>query len=320
MTLDTVMERPDGETPPPRRDVLAQLTNSAALTQERLPMLNVVMDRLVRLLTTSIRQLTSRNVRIMVEAHEVRRFGDALADVAPHSMIAVVNSREWDNKFLITADAPMVYSCVDILLGGKQRGARLEEERSFTPIERRLSERLLRLVMQNLEKAFSPITEVEFSLERMETNAEFAAICRESNATISVALQVNFERVSGRITILLPYATIEPIRKLLLQMFMGEKFGRDPVWETHLKGEIKRTEMKVVGVLHEKLIPLSEVSKWRVGMTIPLNATTKTPARLVCNNKTLLRGEVGQSNGSIAIKVDTVASEKQEFLNDLVSN
>src|SRR3546814_12022110 len=95
----------------------------------------------------------------------------------------------------------------------------------------------------------------------METNAEFAAICRESNATIAVTLQVNFERISGGITILLPYATIEPIRKLLLQMFMGEKFGRDPVWETHLKGEIKRTEMKVVGILHEKLIPLSDVSK-----------------------------------------------------------
>src|SRR3546814_8337626 len=119
----------------------------------------------------------------------------------------------------------------------------------------------------------------------METNAEFAAICRESNATMAVTLQVNFERISGGITILLPYATIEPIRKLLLQMFMGEKFGRDPVWETHFKGEIKRTEMKVVGVLHEKLIPLGDVSKWRVGMTLPLNATIKTPDRLVCNNK-----------------------------------
>jgi len=319
MPLGSAVEKPEGEQRSSREDVLARLTNSSTLTQERLPMFNVVMDRQVRLLTTSIRQLTSRNVRVRVSEHEVRRFGDALADVAPNSIIAVVNARQWDNKFLIVADADMVYSCVDVLLGGKQRAAALDEERSFTPIERRLSERLLRLVMQNLEKAFSPIAEVEFTLDRLETNSEFAAICRESNATIVVTLQVNFERASGRISILLPYATIEPIRKLLLQMFMGEKFGRDPVWENHLKDEIKRTEMKIVGVLHEKFIPLNEVAKWRVGMTIPLNATTKTPARLVCNNKTLFRGEVGQSNGNIAIKVETVASDKQEFLHDLVS-
>ena len=37
---------------------------------------------------------------------------------------------------------------------------------------------------------------------------------------------------------LLPYATIEPIRNVLLQMFMGEKFGRDPIWEGHLATEI----------------------------------------------------------------------------------
>ena len=38
----------------------------------------------------------------------------------------------------------------------------------------------------------------------------------------------------GRLELLLPYATLEPVRELLLQMFMGEKFGRDssgkPTW------------------------------------------------------------------------------------------
>ena len=35
----------------------------------------------------------------------------------------------------------------------------------------------------------------------------------------------------GRLELLLPYATLEPVRELLLQMFMGEKFGRDTIWE-----------------------------------------------------------------------------------------
>ena len=32
-----------------------------------------------------------------------------------------------------------------------------------------------------------------------------------------------------RLELLLPYATLEPVRELLLQMFMGEKFGRDAI-------------------------------------------------------------------------------------------
>ena len=303
----------------PASDVLSRLTNSGSLTQERLPMLNVVIERLVRLVTTGMRQLTSRNVRVMLEDYEVHRFADAVDGIEKQSMIAVINASQWDNKFLLIADRSLVYACVDILLGGRQREASLDNERSFTPIERRLSERILRLTMQNLEKAFSPITAVDFTLDRLETNPEFAAICRESNATVRARLHVNFGNSGGYISLLLPYATLEPIRKLLLQVFMGERFGHDPVWERHLSNEIKRTQMRIEAILHENTIPLDEVLTWKVGMTIPLNATVKTPARIVCNNKVIFRGEVGQANGNVAVKVETAALDQQEFINDLVS-
>ena len=39
----------------------------------------------------------------------------------------------------------------------------------------------------------------------------------------------------GRVELLLPYATLEPVRELLLQ-FMGERFGRDSIRETHTSG------------------------------------------------------------------------------------
>ena len=59
----------------------------------------------------------------------------------------------------------------------------------------------------------------------------FAAISRPANAAILVRLRIDMEDRGGNIELLLPYATIEPIRPVLLQMFMGEKFGRDPIYE-----------------------------------------------------------------------------------------
>jgi len=38
-----------------------------------------------------------------------------------------------------------------------------------------------------------------------------------------VRLRIDMEDRGGNIELLLPYATIEPIRPVLLQMFMGEK-------------------------------------------------------------------------------------------------
>ena len=47
---------------------------------------------------------------------------------------------------------------------------------------------------------------------------------------------MDMEDRGGRVELLLPYATLEPVRELLLLQFMGERFGRDSIRETHTSG------------------------------------------------------------------------------------
>ena len=106
----------------------------------------------------------------------------------------------------------------------------------------------------------------------METNPRFAAIARSANAAILVKLRIDMEDRGGVIEMLLPYATLEPIRELLLQMFMGEKFGRDSIWESHLATELWSAQLKVDAVLDEFELPLSKAMSLEVGQTLMLNA------------------------------------------------
>ena len=72
--------------------------------------------------------------------------------------------------------------------------------------------------------------------------------------------------------LLIPYATLEPVRELLLQMFMGEKFGRDSIWESHLASELWLTDIDIEAVLDEQVMSLEHIISLRVGDTIMLNA------------------------------------------------
>ena len=67
-------------------------------------------------------------------------------------------------------------------------------------------------------------------------------------------LRIDMEDRGGRLELLLPYATLEPVRELLLQQFMGEKFGRDSIWETHLAEELWNTEVELDVVLDEQIM------------------------------------------------------------------
>jgi flagellar motor switch protein FliM len=108
----------------------------------------------------------------------------------------------------------------------------------------------------------------------------------------------------GKLEILLPYATLEPVRELLLQQFMGEKFGRDSIWETHLAEELRHTDIGLDVVLDEQIIPLSTVLNLKVGDRIALGVAPGAPVSLRCGDITLFAGEMGRKGQRLAVRIE----------------
>ena len=286
-----------------RSGILA-IVNSNDISYERLPMLEVVFDRLERMLTTSVRNFTSENVDISLENIAAQRFGDYLNSVPLPAMISVFKAVEWDNFGLITVDSPMIYSIVDVLLGGRRGTVPMRVEgRPYTTIEASLVERLIRLVLHDFSTAFAPITSVQFLFDRMETNPRFAAIARPGNACVVFKLRIDMEDRGGCLEFLIPYATLEPARDLLLQMFMGEKFGRDSIWETHLAREIMVTDVDLEAVLDQQTLSLRDITDLKVGSILPLNTRETGHVTLRCGDVAMLKGRVGKIGDHLAIEV-----------------
>ncbi|RZJ29665.1 MAG: flagellar motor switch protein FliM, partial [Brevundimonas sp.] len=237
--IDSLLGFDLGDDDGSERSGIRAIINSALVSYERLPMLEIVFDRLVRLMTTSLRNFTSDNVEVSLDNISSIRFGDYLNSIPLPAILAVFRAEELDNYGMLTVDSNLIYSIVDVLLGGRRGTAALRiEGRPYTTIERVLVQRMVEVVLADARAAFEPLTPVHFNLDRLETNPRFAAIARPANAAILVKLRIDMEDRGGRIELLLPYATLEPIRKMLLQQFMGEKFGRDNIWEGHLATEL----------------------------------------------------------------------------------
>ena len=281
------------------------IINSALVSYERLPMLEIVFDRLVRLMTTSLRNFTSDNVEVSLDSITSIRFGDYLNSIPLPAILAVFHAEELDNYGLFTVDSNLIYSIVDVLLGGRRGSSAMRiEGRPYTTIERTLVQRMIEVIMQDMCAAFEPLAPVNFSLDRLETNPRFAAIARPANAAILVKLRIDMEDRGGRTELLLPYATLEPIRKLLLQQFMGEKFGRDSIWEGHLATELWSTRVEIEAILDEQVMPLGDIMSLEVGQTVMLNATPDSKIQLRCRGVPLLTGRMGRVGSSVSVRVD----------------
>jgi flagellar motor switch protein FliM len=280
------------------------IVDSSAVTYERLPMLEIVFDRLVRLLTVSLRNFFSDNVEVSLDRITSVRFGDYVSSIPLPAILSVFKAEEWENNGLVFVDSNLIYLIIDCLLGGKRgQASHRIDGRPYTTIEITLVRRMLDLVLRDSAEAFAPLSPVTFTMDRIETNPRFASITRPANAAILVELRLDMEGRGGVIEILLPYATIEPIRDLLLQSFMGEKLGRDPTWEGHLASEIWSAACDLEAVLYETRLPLRRVVNLQVGDTIMFDIESDPVVTIRAGDQRVTEGRMGRVGDSMAVQV-----------------
>lgn len=307
--LDVLLDKNETE----EKSGVQALLNNSRVSYERLPMLEVVFDRLVRLASTTLRNFTQSNIEITLEGIESMRFSEYLEKIPRPSMMSVFKAEEWDNFGLLVLDSSLIYTMVDVLLGGRRGVAALRlEGRSFTIIERNLMEKMVRLILSDLSAAFDPLSPVTFVFDRLETNPRFAMISRPSNATVVARFRIDMEDRGGEIELLLPYAMLEPVRELLLQMFMGEKFGRDSIWENHLAEALWLSDVDLKAVLDRHMMSLKQVLKWKVGTQLVLNATPDSEVEMVCGDVPMFYGKMGRKGEYIAVRIEDKIKRQKE--------
>lgn len=288
-----------------QRTGVRAILNANSTSFERLPMLEIVFDRLIRLMATSLRNFTQDNVEVSLDSIESMRFGEYVDSLPLPTLLTVFKAEEWDNYGLMSLDSSLIYSIVDVLLGGRRGTAAMRlEGRPYTTIELNIVKDMMQLILSDLSTSFDPITSVNFIYDRMETNPRFATISRVSNAVIVAHLRIDMEDRGGKIDLMIPYATLEPIREVLLQMFMGERFGRDTIWEKHLISQLWETDVEIKAVLKEFTLKLGDVSKWEKGSFLPLEMYPHEDIKIFCGDVPLLTGTMGRNAENIVIKVN----------------
>ena len=86
-------------------------------------------------------------------------------------------------------------------------------------------------------------------------------------------------------------------------MFMGEKFGRDSIWEGHLATELWSTKVQIDAVLDEQQMSLGDVMGFEVGQTLMLNASPDSIVDMRCGDIPLMKGKMGRTGGNVAVRL-----------------
>lgn len=290
---------------------LRAVLDKALDSYEKLPMLEIVFERLVRLLTTSLRNLTSETVDINIKGFSSQRFSSYYNTIKTPASITVFKVLEWENYGLIVIDNALTFSLVDLLFGGKKNPIQPKSEpRSHTYIEQGLLKQISEVILTELSSSFDPISPATCVFERQESNPNFANIARPGDAVIALKLTIDLFGRGGNVDVIIPYATLEPIKDLLQQVFIGEKFGVDPDWEEGISDKLYTIDLPLEAVIINKPVAISNVANLKIGDTIITDQKNDDDIILRIGNIHLLKGKIGKIEQHVAVHITEVIDNK----------
>ncbi|NZA27891.1 flagellar motor switch protein FliM [Luteimonas sp. SJ-92] len=267
----------------------------------RMPTLEMVNERFVRLWRIGLFNLIRRSADLSVRGIELVKFGDYLHQLYVPTNLNLIRFKPLRGTGLIVFEPKLVFSVVDNFFGGDGRYPTRIEGREFTPTEMRVIQLMLKQTFADLAEAWAPVLDVQFEYINSEVNPHFANIVTPREYVVVSRFHVELEGGGGEIHVTLPYSMLEPIRELLDAGIQSDRIDRDDSWNEMLREQLQSAEVTVSSVLAKKRIDLRQLTRLKVGDILPIDLPRHVP---VCvENIPVFTGEFGTANGNNVVKI-----------------
>lgn len=284
------------------------LTSQDRIIRGRLPQLDVIYEKFMRAfrisLSSALRKISSLNHA----STDYLKFGEFINTLPMPTCMSVLRFTALRGSALFVIESKLAYALVDSFFGGADRPYTKIEGKDFTPIELSIVRKVVELAITDLENAWTSVEKIDCSFVRTEVNPQFVGIVPPTDVVIASTFDVELENANGTITLVIPYATIEPIKQKLSTGFQVEADQADKnIWKENFVEQLMKTEVDLKVNLGHTEIDLQDLTGLKIGDVIPLSQDANSELLIQIEGVPKFKGYYGINHGTIAMQVtDTV--------------
>lgn len=282
------------------------LASQERIVRGRMPTLEMINERFVRLWRVGLFNLLRRSAELSVRGIELHKFMDYVHTLYVPTNLNLVKLKPLRGTALVLFEPKLVFTVVDNFFGGDGRYPTKIEGREFTPTEMRVIQLMLKQTFEDLQEAWAPVLKVEFEYLNSEVNPHFATIVSPREYVVVSRFHVELEGGGGELHVTLPYSMIEPIRDLLDAGVASDRVDRDEGWVTAMHEQLREAEIEFTCTLAELRSTIGDIVDWKPGDIIPFEMPHEVP--LSIEKQPLFYGAIGVSDGHQAVRIDRIVA------------
>lgn len=284
--------------------VVYDLTSQDRIIRGRLPQLDVIYEKFMRSFRVSLSSALRKIASLNHASTDFLKFGEFINTLPMPTCMSVLRFNALRGSALLVIESKLAYALVDSFFGGADRPYTKIEGKDFTPIELSIVRKVVDLAIDDLESAWAAVEKIDASFVRTEINPQFVGIVPPTDIVIASTFDVELENANGTITLVIPYATIEPIKQKLSSGFQVESDQTDKkMWTSIIRSQLLETSVDVQVNLGESEITVEELMGLKKGDIIPLDQDATGEFDVEIEGIRKFKAYHGIHHGSVAVQV-----------------
>lgn len=267
--------------------------------------IHLLHDVFARNLVSSLSAYLRSYLTVNLVSVEQLSYSEFLEGLPSPTCLVSVGLKPYDGNGVLELNPSLVFPIIEMLLGGSGKQSS-SIQRDITEIEQKLLDGLLRIILNDLREAWKGVTEIDFSIESMDTEPQLVNVLAPNEAVVTVGVEIHIAEAVGMMNIAVPSIVIKMMRQKFDQQWSVRKTQASEGEQARLLGILREASLTLearlegLGISVENLLSLSE------GHLLIFDRPIGSACSLRVNGREQYYGQIVNSSGKRSFALEQV--------------
>jgi flagellar motor switch protein FliM len=279
------------------------------IAKSQLRAIHQLHDNFVRSLGSSLSAYLRSSLIVNLVSVEQLSYSEFLECLLSPTCIASLTLKPYDGNAVLELSSSLVFPILEILLGGNGKLS-LNSQREMTEIEQVLLEGLFRLVLRDLREAWKLVTQIEFAIDKMETEPRFLQTLAPTEAVVAVTIEIRIGDCIGMMNIAMPSIAIRMMRQRFDPQWSLRKSEPTDGEQARVLDLIRTSNLQSEVLLAGPRLLLRDLMNLDEGDILSFEFPAGKPLDLMLNGQRVYRGEMVSSGRRAAFRITDTLKDR----------
>jgi flagellar motor switch protein FliM len=272
--------------------------------KEQMRAMHSLHEGLARSFGASVSGMLRTMIEVKLVSADQLTYSEFIFSLDNPSCFTVVKPSPLDGNWILDISPSLSYAIIDRMLGGDPTPGDVIR-RPLTEIENRLIGRVVRIFLDQLKTSWENVIELEFEIERVESNPQLVQIVPPNEVVILVGLEVMLGRNRGMINLCIPFNTVERFNSQLSSNGWVGYSKTKATAETRgvIADSVDAALVRLVVTLARSRVKTGDLLGLSVGDIITTEQDAQKPLEVSIQDVPKLKGLPGAFKGKKAIRI-----------------